>query len=118
MIPGSSCRSQCSETRADGSRVDPDFRIFLLPLDGGEPRDITGTGSAGDGRPSYSPDGRWLAYTSDREGVYEVYVDSLIGKTFRGWYGFDAGPVLLTWFLYRDAVPLPAQENSRARPVL
>ena len=59
----------------DGSRVDPDFRVFLLPLDGGEPRDITGTGSAGDGRPSYSPDGRWLVFT--RQLIKGFYGDKL-----------------------------------------
>lgn len=59
----------------------------------------------------FGPDGKWaqnLPPVSDR--VYEAFVDELLGKPFRGWYGFEAGPVLVTWFLYRDALPLPAQE--------
>ena len=45
--------------------------------------------------------------------VYEYYVDDILGKPYRGWHGFEAGPVLVTWFIYRDALPLPAQEAYR-----
>jgi hypothetical protein len=45
--------------------------------------------------------------------LYEYYVDSILGKPYRGWHGFEAGPVLVTWFIYRDALPLPAQEMYR-----
>lgn len=45
--------------------------------------------------------------------VYEAYVDDILGKPYRGWNGFEAGPVLVTWFIYRDALPLPAQECYR-----
>jgi hypothetical protein len=44
------------------------------------------------------------------EKAYEAWVDEMLGKPFRGWYGFDAGPALLPWFVYRDAMPAPAQE--------
>jgi dipeptidyl aminopeptidase/acylaminoacyl peptidase len=59
----------------DESFVDPDFRIFLMPLEGGQPRDITGPGSAADESPSYSPDGRWLVHT--RQLVKGFYADKL-----------------------------------------
>ena len=46
----------------------------------------------------------------DSQKIYEAYVDAILGKPYRGWHGFEAGPVLVTWFIYRDGLPLPAQE--------
>lgn len=48
--------------------------------------------------------------TLDSQRIYEAYIDDILGKPYRGWHGFEAGPVLVTWFIYRDALPLPAQE--------
>jgi hypothetical protein len=45
--------------------------------------------------------------------VYEYFIDGMIGRPFRGWNGFEAGPILTTWFLYRDALPGPAQESYK-----
>jgi dipeptidyl aminopeptidase/acylaminoacyl peptidase len=59
----------------DASFVDPDFRIFLMPLAGGQARDITGPDCAADESPSYSPDGRWLVHT--RQVVKGFYADRL-----------------------------------------
>ena len=59
----------------DHSRVDPDFRVFLMSLESGQLTDITGEDSAGDGTPSYSPDGRWLVHT--RQIVKGFYGDKL-----------------------------------------
>lgn len=41
--------------------------IWLVPAAGGEARRYT-MGKASAGNPSWSPDGRWLAFVSDREG--------------------------------------------------
>src|SRR5215469_14098934 len=41
--------------------------IWVAPTSGGEPRPFT-TGSANASNPSWSPDGRWLAFVSNREG--------------------------------------------------
>ena len=42
--------------------------IWVAPLDGsGEPRQFT-SGERNDGSPRWSPDGRWLAFVSNREG--------------------------------------------------
>jgi Tol biopolymer transport system component len=46
--------------------------IWMLPLDG-EPEMFLGT-PFDEGRPAFSPDGRWLAYDSDESGRTEVYV--------------------------------------------
>ena len=45
--------------------------VFTVPIDGGTPRQVTPTG------PSYlhgfSPDGRWLVYTGQRNGNLDIY---------------------------------------------
>jgi serine/threonine protein kinase/Tol biopolymer transport system component len=60
--------------------------FWALPLDGdGSPELVLKTGSSRWGKwsvrlrePKMSPDGRWLAYTSDESGRYEVYVEPLL----------------------------------------
>jgi hypothetical protein len=51
-----------------------DFDIWLLPMDDdGGPLPLV-EGPYNDVHPALSPDGRWLAYTSDRSGRYEIYL--------------------------------------------
>jgi hypothetical protein len=53
--------------------------IFLAPLDTPDKgRRITAGGSAFEAEPRLSPDGRWLAFTSDESGRGEVYVASTL----------------------------------------
>ena len=63
------------------NRPQTGWDLMILPMEGdeasgwkpGEPRALLSTGSA-EGEPMFSPDGRWLAYTSDKTGRPEVYV--------------------------------------------
>lgn len=52
--------------------------IFVMPAGGGKPERITASG------PSYlhgwSPDGRWLTYTAERNGNYDIYKISVKKK--------------------------------------
>jgi imidazolonepropionase-like amidohydrolase/Tol biopolymer transport system component len=47
--------------------------LYLLPIEGGEARALT-SGHAWDMQPRFSPDGRWIAFTSDRGGGDNVWV--------------------------------------------
>ena len=47
-------------------------QIWLMPAAGGEPRQIT-RGDKSSSAPAWSPDGRWLAFVSDRGAKRQVY---------------------------------------------
>ncbi len=47
--------------------------LYVVPLAGGEARALT-TGMAWDMQPRYSPDGQWIAFTSDRGGGDNIWV--------------------------------------------
>ncbi|MCH7476162.1 MAG: PD40 domain-containing protein, partial [Gemmatimonadetes bacterium] len=49
--------------------------IWLLPLDGGDPTVYRNT-EFSEKSPAFSPDGRWIAYSSNESGRFEVYVQS------------------------------------------
>ncbi|WP_374660374.1 amidohydrolase family protein [Phenylobacterium sp.] len=47
--------------------------LYVMPIAGGEARALT-TGMAWDMQAKYSPDGRWIAFTSDRGGGDNIWV--------------------------------------------
>jgi Tol biopolymer transport system component len=47
--------------------------LYVIPIEGGEARSLT-SGFAWDMQPRYSPDGRFVAFTSDRAGGDNVWV--------------------------------------------
>ena len=47
--------------------------LYTLPIDGGEAKLISG-GMAFDSQPKFSPDGKWIAFISDREGSENVWI--------------------------------------------
>lgn len=48
--------------------------VFTVPADKGEIRNLTDTPGVREMDPSWSPDGRWVVYQSDKTGEYEFYV--------------------------------------------
>ena len=48
--------------------------VFTVPAEKGEIRNLTHSSGVAERAATWSPDGRWVAYLSDRSGEYEVYV--------------------------------------------
>lgn len=77
--------------------------IFTLAIGGSEkegwkprePQPLPG-GSSSEDSPSFSPDGRWLAYRSDESGDSEIYVRSYPGPGGK-WQVSTAGGALPKW---------------------
>ena len=65
-----------------GSRIVMDFRgeIITLPAEKGDPRNITLTTGTHEKFPSWSPDGKSIAYFSDVTGEYFLHISSQDGK--------------------------------------
>ena len=65
-----------------GSRAVFDFRgeIITLPAEKGDPRNITLTPGVHEKYPSWSPDGKTIAYFSDASGEYALHLKSQDGK--------------------------------------
>ncbi|HEV2349499.1 MAG TPA: protein kinase [Terriglobia bacterium] len=75
------------------SELDPTtgYDIWLLkPAGGGKPRPFLQT-PANEGGAEFSPDGHWLAYTSDESGRNEVYVSAFPGPGARVQVSTDGG---------------------------
>ncbi len=54
--------------------------IWTLPEKKGAVRNLTRSSGAAERYPSWSPDGRWIAYFSDESGEYELYIMQSDGK--------------------------------------
>lgn len=65
-----------------GSRAAVEFRgeIITVPAEKGDPRNITNTTGAHERDPSWSPDGKTIAYFSDASGEYEMCLAPQNGK--------------------------------------
>ena len=65
-----------------GARAVFDYRgeIITLPAEKGDPRNITLTPGAHEKYPSWSPDGKYIAYFSDASGEYALHIKSQDGK--------------------------------------
>ncbi|MFH1748835.1 MAG: S41 family peptidase [Planctomycetota bacterium] len=73
---------QSSDVSATGKRAVLEARgdIWTLPAKEGVPYNLTHTGGIAERNPVWSPDGRWVAYFSDADDEYDLYVTQSDGK--------------------------------------
>ena len=71
-----------SDISATGKRAVFEARgdIWTVPAKEGVPRNLTRTSGVAERRPAWSPDGRWIAYFSDADGEYDLYITQSDGK--------------------------------------
>ncbi|MGB8491913.1 MAG: hypothetical protein WCE64_12725, partial [Bacteroidales bacterium] len=87
-----------SDISPTGSRIVVDFRgdIVTVPAEKGDPRNLTETVNVHETYPSWSPDGKTVAYISDASGEYMLHLKPQDGKgearviklTGTGFYAF------------------------------
>lgn len=73
---------QGGDISSTGKRVVLEARgdIWTLPAEEGAPRNLTPSDTSAERTPSWSPDGRWIAYFSDKTGEYELYLTQSDGQ--------------------------------------
>ena len=80
--------SQATDCSADGETVlfhrseateNAEFSLYTIPIAGGDVTRLTAEDSWEFG-PTYSPDGSRIAYLSNREGNFEIYVMAASGE--------------------------------------
>ena len=102
-------------------RPQTSWDLMILPIEGdeasgwkpGEPRAVLSTGSV-EGEPMFSPDGRWLAYSSDKTGRPEVYVRPFPGPGGE-WQISANGGNIPTWSRSRRELFYTTSGNSDNR---
>jgi dipeptidyl aminopeptidase/acylaminoacyl peptidase len=93
--------------------------LYLVPAAGGEPRNITADNPGSDAAPQYSPNGRYIAYTSQARNGYEadlfrlrVY-DRETGKISELTTGFDQWVGGFAWAPDSNTIYFVAPERGR-----
>ena len=83
----------------DAKRVVVEARgeLFSVPAEYGPVIDLTNSSGAFDQNPAWSPNGKWIAYWSDKSGEYEIWLQDLQAGTSRKITNFGKG---MGWQLF------------------
>lgn len=68
-----------------------DWEAFVMDLNGSGVINLSNSPTSNDGLPTFSPDGQWVAFASDRDGVWAVYVVPSSGGTPTKLFNFPKG---------------------------
>jgi len=85
-----------SAAQGDDAIQDRDYEIMVIPSRGGVPRRLTDNQSA-DIQPAWSPDGRRIAFASDRSGSFQIYTMNPDGSGVTAMTGGAGGFVSPAW---------------------
>jgi len=97
----------------DGSTIAFSYMgdIWLVPSEGGEARRLT-VHEAEDVQPHFSPDGRWIAFSSRRFNNYDVFVIPSQGGTARQLTVHSAPDYATGWFPGSDSVVFRSRRDG------
>jgi eukaryotic-like serine/threonine-protein kinase len=103
-------------TRFTASRQTGD--LWIVPADsGGTGQLFVGTEfDESDGR--FSPDGKWIAYSSNETGDYEIYIKSTQSKSERSWRISTSGGSLPRWGRSGNELFFGTKDNKIASATL
>jgi len=90
--------------------LQPDSRLYILPTAGGEPRQLAGNTTAMNSWHSWSPNSKWLVYSTKFRGPYTELLLTHIDEQ-----GNDSPPVLLENLSFTDrAINIPEFVNQQS----
>jgi Tol biopolymer transport system component len=103
----------------DGQRIVFDLLgdLYTLPIKGGRATRVT-SGMAFDGQPRYSPNGKWIAFTSDRSGVDDIWIMSTNGTGVRRLTHNDGSALYISPAWTPDGKALVLSKKARGRITL
>jgi tricorn protease len=103
-----------------GARVAVEFRgeIVTVPAEKGDPRNLTASPAVHDRDPSWSPDGKTIAYFSDEGGEYQLVLEPQSGKGETRKVKLDGSGFYSNAVWSRDSKKVVYRDNSQTLYIL
>lgn len=102
----------------DGSRICFSWQgnLWTAPVKGGPATRLTANDST-DMNPRWSPDGKWIAFNSDREGGNQVFLIPAVGGPARQVTFHSAPTVVWDWFPDGKALAVTSSRDTRSSTI-